>query len=117
MTDISLEDQFGAKHAYPITYPNKIRVMWYSNLPTISTGYAQVTREVLRRLANDPRFEIICVAENYSGQPFIFENSFQVIGMNESPAQGANNPGEVVLRYLHHYKPQVLITLEDTFTL
>lgn len=38
----------------------KLRLLWMSDSPILNTGFAKVTRELLWRLAQEPRYEIAC---------------------------------------------------------
>lgn len=89
----------------------KIRVVWYSNTPEIPTGFAEVTRNVCSRLANDPRYDVYVIGENYTGNPTTFDN-FNVVGRGKDEKEL-----NALKRWLDKLKPDVLITLEDTFTL
>lgn len=88
-----------------------IKVAWMSNSPNIPTGYAKVTREVCSRLQNMPEFEVVVIGENYVGNPVQFQN---YILHGKKP-----NETEIALtqRVLKETKADVLITLEDSFTL
>jgi glycosyltransferase involved in cell wall biosynthesis len=91
-----------------------IRVAFFSNGPTLPSGYAKVIRELSRRLANDSRFEVIIYNEN--------TNAPQTTWMG-IPMFGIPNYGDVrrmVEGFMEVYKktnPDVIIFLEDSFTL
>lgn len=96
----------------------KYKVCFYSNSPNIATGYAKVIREVCSRLANDPAFEIHTIGENYVGPPQQFQN-YTMWGMD--PAIIKHDKQDTFfpafLQAFSQIKPDVLIVLEDTFTL
>lgn len=88
-----------------------IRVAWLSNDPVLPTGYAKVTREVLSRLAKDPRFEVVALAEGYVGAPK------QVLNFTALGVPMDNKAAYYVENHLKMFKPDVVIILEDTFTM
>lgn len=75
------------------------------------TGFAEVTRNICSRLSSRGRYEVFVYGENYSGSVFDFMG-FKVLGRkkNESEIKG-------LVRIISEIKPDVLITLEDSFTL
>ena len=89
---------------------DKVKVLWYSNSPNLPTGYAKIVREVMSRLAVNPRYECFVLGENYVGQPVHFMN-FTMVGKNHNEKEI-----DAVKRWIDKLKPDVFITLEDGFT-
>ena len=112
MSDIVL------KKYEPVEIPKtrKIRVCFYSNSPNIRTGFAKVIREIGSRLARDPSFEIHCIGENYQGPPQDFQN-MKVWGIIPENRNDQRTYFEAVMKTLQEINPDVLIILEDSFTL
>ena len=90
---------------------DKIKLIWYSNSPTIPTGFAKILREVLTRLATNSRYECYALGENHIGPPIDF-NGFKIIGRNRNEKEI-----DTVKRWLKELNPDVFLTLEDSFTL
>ncbi|MDP2692237.1 MAG: Hint domain-containing protein [bacterium] len=96
----------------------KYRVCFYSNSPQLSTGYAKVLREVCSRLVKDPSFDVHVIAENYKGPPTPYQG-YTIWGMSpdivEHRIQATFFPA--FMKTLEQVNPDVVIALEDTFTL
>jgi glycosyltransferase involved in cell wall biosynthesis len=97
------------KEVHPRKLEGKIKVMWYSNAPRLPTGYAKITREVCKRLAKMPEFDVYIVGEN--------ETSNNIWEGCKVLACDIQKPVEALVVYLNEIKPDILIFLEDTFTL
>lgn len=90
-----------------------VHVAIFSNGPELPTGYAKVIREIAIRLANDGRFRISFMNENYGGQKAAW-NGFDVYPCHNQ------NMGEVAKTFvekLQESKADIVIILEDSFTL
>lgn len=67
----------------------KIRILVWADSPTSATGFAQVSRNILRRLAKDPKYQIDVIGINYMGDYYDREkHPYQIF-----PAMPANQQG------------------------
>lgn len=97
--------------------PRKVKVCFYSNAPGMKTGYAVVVREVASRLARDPNYDVHVIGENYQGQPGPMLG-FTVWPMGPSTRfEKQETFIDGCVETLAQIKPDVLILLEDSFTL
>lgn len=48
----------------------QIRILVLADSPTAATGFAQVSRNILNRLAKDPKYYIDVIGINYAGDPY-----------------------------------------------
>jgi len=97
------------------------KVLWVSNTPSLATGYAKVSRELCSRLANDPQFDVLVQGfqkMDPNGQPQQFMNF-----MNINIVPGVIDPNKredydkQVVWTAQQYQPDVILFLEDGFTL
>lgn len=49
---------------------SKVRVLWFSDSPTVETGFAQVAKQILQRLNITGKYEFTIWGINYFNQPF-----------------------------------------------
>ena len=91
----------------------KIKLAWFSNNITMPTGYSRVTREVCSRLAKDPLFEVHLLGEGSNENGTNSWNDCTLWGVGADPNKFMEN----ALKVVNIIKPDVLIFLEDTFTL
>ena len=92
--------------------PKKIKIMWFSNEIRMPTGFSKVSRSVCKGLAKDPKFEVYCIGEQYSGPPLIHDG-YLLLGCK----QPTNFYAESIINHINHYKPDFFVALEDSFTL
>ncbi len=87
----------------------KIKIMWVSNSPQMPTGYAKVTREICKRLNKHDEFEIYITGmqtdSNYE------RNGITVMGVDKKQMKKS------VENNIDKINPDVVIILEDTFTM
>lgn len=96
-----------------------IKVLWYSNSPHLPTGFAKVTREVCKRLSFDSHFEVTVIGEHLMLDPTSYLN-FKLVGFKvpiQMPDGKQPSPADICLYWINQIKPDIFITLEDTFTL
>lgn len=95
------------------------KILWYSDSPTVTTGFGNVAHQILKQLA--PFAEIKVVGINGDGHPYdIFEHDYDIV-----PAfsfHPLNNDGDIygrnkLLHYLETEDYDYIITLQDTFVL
>jgi len=53
-----------------IKMDKKIKILWYGDSPTCATGFAQVTRNVLKELHKTGKFDIDILGINFDGFPY-----------------------------------------------
>lgn len=95
----------------------KIKVCFYSNAPNLATGYARVVDAIASRLAKDPGFDVVVVGENYLGQPVPF-NGYMLYGMSPNyDMRDLRNFFPAFMETFKQINADVIIALEDTFTL
>jgi len=91
----------------------KIRVAWHSNSPLMWTGYAKVTRELCFRLAKNPQFEVHILGQGYSGPT----KEIQGCLLHPVPhTKERNLIGKKIQEYLRKLQPDILVSLDDTFS-
>lgn len=95
-----------------VELPNRIKVAWFSNSPTMFTGYSRVSRTICEILAKDSRFEVSMIGE--------LQGPAQPLDINGVPLYllgDMNNIQKSLVDVLQRINPHVLIFLEDSFTL
>jgi glycosyltransferase involved in cell wall biosynthesis len=86
-----------------------IRVLWMSDSPTLCTGFATVTREVLHRLAGKPGFEVAAVGWGYDGWPY----DRAQIPYDIYPSQASTYGRDSAAAALDHFRPDILVSFGD----
>lgn len=102
-----------------------IKVCFYSNGPAHPTGYAKVIRELTTRLSKDPRFDISIIDEGFFGNEVKSWKGIPVIPLQlpfRTNNQGKQEPvreksAEAFIEAVKQLQPDVVIFLEDSFTL
>lgn len=89
----------------------RLKVLWVSDSPLIGTGFARVTREITKRLAQIPGIEIACLGWHYDGWPYAREQFPAVIFPSQGPSEGPGN----FERAVNEFKPDVVITLAEIY--
>ncbi len=79
-----------------------------SDSPTAVTGYATVTKEVLRRLTQRG-YEVAAIGWGYEGWPY----SRNTIPYTIYPSQGQPFGRDSLSRALNHFRPDILVSLSD----
>jgi len=86
---------------------NKLRLLWSSVSPVISSGYGRVTKEIVSRLLKKG-FYVVNHGYQSKGEPHIVNNTFRVL------ENGAGKYGvDVIPEYVKKYGFELLITLYD----
>lgn len=98
------------KNVYPRTISLPIKVMWISNSIHLPTGYANVTKSICTELAKDTSFKIYTVGMQHSGKPEQIDNL-----INMGIVQ--NQVFDSIQNHINSIKPNVIIILEDPFTM
>jgi glycosyltransferase involved in cell wall biosynthesis/transcriptional regulator with XRE-family HTH domain len=106
--------------------PRKLRILWNAQTPSLQTGYAVVTRNILTRLAATNLFEIGCLAwheppapkPSYPHEglnayrfPFKLFSTSETPELKENQRYGQGNFEEIV----EWFKPDVVVYLGDLF--
>ena len=84
----------------------RTRVAWMSDSPALATGYGRVTREILKRVKRDSRYELVCIGWGHpDGSPLRADYAFEV-------KPGGSDFGRAALTHLPvSDRPDVLVTL------
>ena len=95
-----------------------LRILWGSEQPTRPTGYATVTRELIKRLVKRGH-EVFVMGWDYNGEPFTHEEGWTVIhaglgGFGSETIAGAGSP-TVLDMHLEQLKPDLYISLTDAW--
>jgi len=88
---------------------DKIRVLYYGDSPTAHTGFGKVAREVLLRLHETGRYDIICYGINYYGDPHDLEGILKIFPVTTQDMHGKHRMYSI----LEAVQPDVLFTLND----
>jgi glycosyltransferase involved in cell wall biosynthesis len=80
-----------------------------SDSPLLATGFARVTREITRRLAQVPGLEVACLGGGYDGWPYDRAQFPLTIYPSRSQTHGQDN----FERVINEFKPDVVITLHE----
>jgi len=89
----------------------KIKVLWYGDTPAVQTGFGRVARELLNRLRETGKYEIVCLGLNDRGEPHPIREKFKIIpcpDLKEDP-YGFRMLGQVI----NMENPDILLTLND----
>ena len=93
----------------------KIKLLFFGDSPAhCDTGFATVSKNILKRLHATGKYDITCVGINYYGMPHDLPYKIYPAGINN---QGDIYGRQVLLDMLRHDKSDydVLFTLQDTF--
>jgi len=93
--------------------PKKIKIAWFSNHITMPTGYRVVISNICSRLAKDPLFEIHLLGEGGKERGDVKWKNCTLWGVGNNPNDFMKN----TLAIVNRIKPDILMFLEDTFTL
>lgn len=93
-----------------------VKVAFFSNSPTLPTGYAKVIRELTTRLNNDSRFEVIIYDENWSGPEALWQG-IRVYGIPATPPLPNHSMVKGFVEVWKKTQPEVVVFLEDSFTM
>jgi len=100
------------------------RIMWMSDSPTVHTGYGTVTRQVTKRLAKKPNYDVTCIGWQTHGMPmrYNFDKSRTKIdevhdtNLVRCVTSGTEPFGRQLLQtHLKNYKPHIFTVLCDSF--
>ncbi len=98
------------------------KILWASEQPIRPTGYATVTREVIKRLIKDYNHEIYVMGWDYNGEDFKHEEGWTMIhtGLRQFGADklnvGAQGESPNILDFqLGQIQPDVFISLIDVW--
>lgn len=100
----------------PIPNKKKYKVCFYSNSPNSRTGFSKVIRSIGIILSKDPNFEVHCIGENYDGQPVSFLG-MTIWGIHPENRTDQRTYFPAIMQSLKKINPDVIIILEDSFTL
>jgi glycosyltransferase involved in cell wall biosynthesis len=84
-----------------------VRLLWVSETPTALTGFGTVTRELLRRLARLPSYEIAAVASGYTGWPY--DRTWIPFELYPSASFGR----DVLEKAIVHFRPTIVAAFGD----
>ena len=93
-----------------------LRILWGSEQPTRPTGYATVTRELVKRLVKKGH-EVFVMGWDYNGEPMKHEEGWTMVhagigGFGSETIAGAGSP-TVLDMHLEQLKPDLYISLID----
>lgn len=90
------------------------KIVWMSDSPFLPTGYATISNQICKRLSEDFGWEIVYVSHNYLGRKL---EKDEVKGMPYSLYGKGRDEfcKDVIVPILREEKPQLFITLLDTF--
>jgi glycosyltransferase involved in cell wall biosynthesis len=89
----------------------KIKVLWYGDSPVVQTGFGRVSREILNRLHDTGKYEIIVCGLNDLGEPSEYRSKFKiysVVDLKEDPYGF-----KVLPMVIQRENPDVILTLND----
>jgi glycosyltransferase involved in cell wall biosynthesis len=89
----------------------RLSLLWMSDSPTFCTGFATVTREVLRRLVATGRYDVASVGWGYDGWPY----DRGLIPYDVYPSATSNLGYDSLARVLRERRPDILVTLGDVW--
>lgn len=93
-----------------------MKILWGSEQPTRPTGYAVVTREIIKRLV-ERGHEVHCIGWDYNGEPFKHEEGWTMLhaGLKGFGAErlGNMNAPTVLENHLMTIKPDIYVSLID----
>jgi glycosyltransferase involved in cell wall biosynthesis len=95
------------------------RILWASEQPIRPTGYATVSREVIKRLIKDYGHEIHVIGWDYNGEPFPHPEGWTLLhaGLNGFGAEKLNHSDPesptVLDQHLADLKPDLYLSLID----
>lgn len=95
--------------------PKKLRILWGSEQPTRPTGYAVVTREIVKRLVAKGH-EVFVMGWDYNGEDFKHEEGWTMVhaGIGGFGSDRLNAQGVTTLEYnLQRLNPDIYISLID----
>lgn len=108
------------KKVYPRNEDEPISVVFFSNGPHFPTGYGKVIREITSRLSKDPDFNVSIIDELASHQGAREWNGIPVYGL-QLPIKGGqkdrSETAKATSEALKEIRPDILVFLEDSFTL
>lgn len=95
---------------------NKIRLLFYGDSPTCNTGFATVSKNLLKRLYATGKYEITIMGINYYGDPHDLPYKIYPAGVNN---QGDIYGRQKLLDILRNKNNEfdILLTLQDTFVM
>jgi glycosyltransferase involved in cell wall biosynthesis len=92
----------------------RIKVLAYCDSPTVATGFATVSRNILMGLHNSGRYEVTILGINYWGQPHQLPFPIYPTGLNaDKDPYGRAWAHEMMLKQEY----DILFTLQDSFIL
>lgn len=97
---------------------SKLKILWGSETPTQPTGYAVVTRELIKRLC-ERGHEVSVMGWNYNGEEIKHEEGWSLIhaGIGNFGADALGNNMTVVDYHIKTLNPDILFTLVDPWYL
>lgn len=85
---------------------DKIRLLYFGDSPTACSGFGTIAREILPRLLDTDRFEILVLGTKYFGDPHPWEGRLKIF-----PVPGDDHPGQTRIGpMLALTQPTVLLT-------
>jgi glycosyltransferase involved in cell wall biosynthesis len=96
----------------PTPPKKKIRLLYYGDSPSVATGFAKVSSNILPRLWETGDYEIMCFGVNYWGIPHNFP--FQIYPMLPNP-QGDPYGREKIMEMIPNLDFDIGFFLQDSF--
>jgi glycosyltransferase involved in cell wall biosynthesis len=85
-----------------------IKILWVSDSPTFFTGFATVTKEILKRLTRLGNYRIACLGWGYDGWPY----DRGEIPFDIYPSRSLLSKDDL-LKALEDFRPDILVSLGD----
>ena len=95
---------------------SKLKILWGSETPTQPTGYATVTRNIVKRLS-ERGHEVYCIGWNYNGEEIKHEEGWTLLHSGLA-GFGSDNMGDnfTVLDYhIKSLRPDIYVSLIDVW--
>lgn len=93
---------------------SKLRILWGAEIPTLPTGYAVVTRNIIKRLC-ERGHEVFVLGWNYNGEDFKHEEGWTLVhaGLGGFGADQLGDNFSLLDYHLTTLRPDVYVSLID----
>lgn len=94
----------------------KIKLLFYGDSPTVTTGFATVSKNILKRLHATGKYDITVIGINYYGE--LHELPYKIFPAVDAGANPPDLYGRArLLKFLQDGDFDILFTLQDTFVM
>ena len=87
----------------------KVKLLYYGDSPTATTGFGKVAKEILLRLKETGKYEIVCLGINYYGDPTPLDGVLPIYPCQQDDLYGKNK----LYGLLEGFAPDIFFTLND----